>query len=100
MKAFNNIGQSVKVQFNGVIHYGQLKDGYLFNDSGTIKVPAGAEITEHKTEPILSSAAIFLTDDPETPYERFQVERHGNYTKEDQSAETHDDLKQWHKLDV
>lgn len=42
----------------------------------------------------------FHTEGAETPFERSQLQKHGNFIKEDQNAEQHDDLKQWHKLDL
>ncbi len=65
-------------------------------ETGTISVPEDAIITPMEiTAPLLPNFKL-ETKGAKTPYEKWQMEIYGDYVKEDATAETHDDLKQWH----
>ncbi len=91
-----NIGPLVKVEYAEQTFFGQRNGNSLWMDNGTMLIPEGAVITEVKLYAPAAHTKQFFTDDPQTPYERHQQKKYGNHLKEDQQAESHDDLAQWH----
>jgi|SRR5436190_8426873 len=99
MKPFHTIGPLVSVDIPGQTFYGQLKDGFLYMDTGCMKIPDEALITPMEVMPPLMPKFKLETKGAKTPFEKWQMEVYGDYLKEDETAETHDDLKQWHTIE-
>ncbi len=90
------IGPTVRVEINDKTFYGQLKDNYLWMQIGCMQIPDDAVITELEITPPLMPDFKLETEGAKSLYEVWQMETYGDFVKEDESAETHDDLKQWH----
>ena len=99
MRTFTSIGPLVRVDVNNETFYGQLKDNYLYMQIGCMQIPYDALITPMEVMPPLMPKFKLETKGSKTPYEKWQMETYGDFIKEDETAETHDDLKQWHTLD-
>lgn len=96
-------GPKVRVEQDDKIFEGELEitpegEKFLYTFLHAIPIKKNAVITslEKVSNPVFD---VKKYDNPKTSFEIFQFEKYRNFFPEDENAETHDDLKQWHYLD-
>ena len=98
MKPIINIGPNVKVEQDGQILYGQQDGKFLWQHCGVIIIKNDAVITEIKHYPPAASSP-YSEKEAQTQFEIWQQLKYSNFIEEDENAESHDDLKQWHIIE-